>query len=80
MAQYIWPYQGDFSWHLMGHSHGSANNLNPQEINNGKCLDIGVDNALKYNRTPFFSYSEIKQIMDRKSLQKRDHHSAPQNP
>lgn len=77
MAQYIWPYQGDFSWHLMGHSHGSANNLNPQEINNGKCLDIGVDNALKYNRTPFFSYSEIKQIMDRKQLIKRDHHSAP---
>lgn len=76
MAQYIWPYQGDLSWHLCGHSHQSCQILNTQEVNSGKILDCGVDNALKYNGTPFFSYSEIKQIMDRKQLIKRDHHSA----
>jgi len=78
MAQYIWPYQSDLSWCLCSHSHGSCKEINPQELNNNKILDCGTDNALKYNGTPFFSYSEIKQIMDRKSLQKRDHHSAPQ--
>ena len=77
MAQYIWPYQGDLSWHLCGHSHQSCKILNTQEVNSGKIFDCGVDNALKYNKTPFFSYSDIKQIMDRKFLQKRDHHSAP---
>ena len=80
MAQYIWPYQGDFSYHLCGHSHQSCQVLNPQEVNSGKVLDCGVDNALKYNNTPFFSYAEIKQIMDRKNLIRRDHHSAPKNP
>ena len=77
MAQYIWPYQGDLSWHLCSHSHSSSKELNPQETNFGKILDAGVDNALKYNGTPFFSYSEIKQIMDRKQLVRHDHHSAP---
>lgn len=76
MAQYIWPYMGDGSISLVGHSHGSAKELNSQEINFNKTFDIGVDNALKHNNTPFFSYAEIKQIMGRKNLIRRDHHSA----
>lgn len=76
MAQYIWPYQADNSWHLCSHSHSNAKELNPQEPKFGKILDAGVDNALKYNNGeyPFFSWLSIKHIMDNKQMMLRDHH------
>lgn len=77
MAQFIWPYIPEGSWHLCGHSHGSCKELNLKETKSGKILDCGVDNALKYNNgeSPFFTWPVIKHIMQNKQIMVRDHHT-----
>lgn len=73
-ATYIWPEIGDGGWHLMGHSHGRAKDLNPECMTFGKALDIGLDNAIKYTGTPFFTFSQVRDIMAKKPVITRDHH------
>jgi calcineurin-like phosphoesterase family protein len=60
--------------HLHGHSHGGLEGSQPEECDDGKVLDVGVDNALKYNKTPFFSFQEICSILDEKPVKIVDHH------
>jgi len=72
--QYVWPEQGDGGFCLCGHCHGNAHELNPTGVTTGKILDIGFDNAIAYNQSPFFSWEDIKIIMDKKPIVTRDHH------
>lgn len=73
-APYIWPELGAGGFACCGHSHGRAVDLNPDCVTFGKALDIGVDNAIAFNGTPFFSWDEVKRIMSHKPVVKRDHH------
>jgi calcineurin-like phosphoesterase family protein len=58
---------------LHGHSHSTLANSQPEDIQ-GKILDVGVDNAKKYNGTCFFTIEEIDSIMKNKQLLSLDHH------
>lgn len=60
--------------HLHGHSHGGLEGSQPDEYDDGKILDVGVDNAIKYNKTPFFSFQEVCEILDKKPVKIVDHH------
>lgn len=73
-APYIWPEVSKGGWALVSHSHGNCKELNPENTTFGKIIEIGVDNAIKYNGTPFFTWSEIKQIMSKKQIRLSDHH------
>lgn len=73
MASLIYPYINKNGWHLCGHSHGNCPQLNPDH-KMGKVLDVGLDNAKKYNGTMFFTWDEIKTIMSKKEIAKIDHH------
>lgn len=63
-----WHKNGKGSWNLCGHSHGNDKGINPQCPNN-KILDVGVDNF----RRPI-NMTEIRKIMDSKTLGVTDHH------
>lgn len=73
-APYIWPEIGSGSMCWTGHSHGRAQELNPDCTTFAKILDCGVDNAILYNKSPFFSWDDIKRIMNKKPIRKSDHH------
>lgn len=73
-APFIWPEISKGGFALCGHSHGNCKEINPDCLNNGNILDVGVDNAVKYNNTPFFSWRDIQDIMKKKMEIKRDHH------
>lgn len=73
-ASITWDGQQHGWMHLHGHSHGGLNGSQTEETDNGKILDCGVDNALKYNNTAFFSFPEILEIMNKKPLKTFDHH------
>lgn len=73
-APYIWPDIGDGGFALCGHSHGKCIELNPDNVTQGRILDVGLDNAIKHTGTPFFAWDDIKRIMDKKPIIKRDHH------
>lgn len=59
---------------LCGHSHGNCKEINIESTNFNKILDVGVDNAKKYNGTPFFKFEEVVEIMKKKSIRIWDHH------
>jgi hypothetical protein len=59
---------------ICGHSHGHLFPANPECKNQGKILDVGVDNAIKYNGTAFFKIEEIETIMHSKTIVIEDHH------
>jgi predicted phosphodiesterase len=58
---------------LCGHSHGNSKELN---VDNkaGKILDVGMDNAMKYNGSAFFKIEEVDAIMKTKTVKIYDHH------
>jgi len=58
-----------------GHSHSSLKAANPNENGIGRVLDVGVDNAIKYNGTAFFNINEVAEIMERKGTTNLDHHA-----
>lgn len=74
MAPSIWDKMKHDSWAICGHSHGSFTPANPNTLDKGKILDVGVDNAKIYNQTPFFTLQDVKKIMDGKSVLIKDHH------
>lgn len=67
------------SIHLSGHSHSSdlSRNISSQS---GKCLDVGVENAITYDDKFWFTYDEIENIMKDKPVQVLDHHTGSENP
>ena len=74
MAPLIWPDQNRLRYCLCGHSHGNLIQANPNQNGFGKMLDVGVENAIKYNGTAFFSIDEIVDIMSKKEISHFDHH------
>jgi calcineurin-like phosphoesterase family protein len=73
-APYIWPEIHKGGYALCGHSHGNCKEINIKPSALGRILDIGMDNAIKYNKSPFFSWQEIQKILDSKEINKKDHH------
>lgn len=74
MAPLIWPEGNKGRMAIIGHSHGNLVGANPDDQGLGKILDCGVENAIKYNGTAFFSLEEIKEIMLKKPISMVDHH------
>ena len=74
MAPLIWDkMKHDNFFSLCGHSHGNCPKLNI-DSQEGKILDVGVDNAMKHNGTAFFKIEEIDNIMSKKAIKIFDHH------
>lgn len=74
MAPLIWDHMKEDSFPaLCGHSHGNCEKIN-LEHKEGKILDVGVDNAMKYNGTAFFTIEDIGNIMKTKVTKIHDHH------
>lgn len=71
---YIWPEMKEGSFHVHGHCHGRAPELNPDNTTHGRILDVGVDNAIAHNGTPFFTWAQVQDIMSRKPIVTHDHH------
>ncbi len=70
----VWDGQQHGWMHCHGHNHSNLAGSQPNDLDNGKILDCGIDNALKYNGTIFFSFQEIVEIMNKKPLKTFDHH------
>lgn len=70
----VWDGQQHGWMHCHGHNHSNLAGSQPNDLDNGKILDCGVDNALKYNGTAFFSFQEIVEIMNKKPIKLYDHH------
>jgi hypothetical protein len=70
----IWDKMSHGARHVSGHSHGNDKGRN---LNNefGKCLDVGVENALAYNGKFFFTFEELEAIFKNKENLCLDHHS-----
>jgi len=76
MAPLIWEEQGKRNRKcLTAHSHNSLTPANPGENGLGEILDVGVDNAIKYNGTAFFDLLEVNEIMKKKLPRSFDHHA-----
>lgn len=73
-AQYIWPELSKLGVHCCGHSHSACKELNPEGGAQGKILEIGVDNAIKYRNSPFFRWEDVRGIMNKREVIKKDHH------
>jgi hypothetical protein len=74
MAPLIWDHMKEDSFPaLCGHSHGNCEKINIYH-REGKILDVGVDNALIYNKTAFFRFEDIVNIMQTKVTRVHDHH------
>lgn len=71
----IWNKMQHGSIHLCGHSHGSFEETH-YSYPVSKRLDCGVENALEWSRgeAVMFHWSDIKLIMNKKSIFKGDHH------
>jgi hypothetical protein len=74
-APYIWPEIGHGGGCTCGHSHSSCEPLNPDDKSQGAILDVGLDNAIKLNGTPFFTFDEVKRILNAKGKRIKDHHN-----
>lgn len=74
MASLIWPEMSRNAVHLCGHSHGQLKPACPHDDSLGQILDVGIDNAIKYNNSAFFSIDEVKKIMNNKKKASLDHH------
>jgi hypothetical protein len=59
--------------HAHGHCHGSLN-ISKIDATEGKILDVGVDNAIKYNGTSLFKLNDVLEIMKNKNKSNVDHH------
>lgn len=74
-AWYIWPEMGNDGGAVCGHSHSSCAELNPDGKTQGRVLDVGIDNAIKTNGTAFFTWDEVKRILNAKGKVVKDHHN-----
>lgn len=74
MAPLIWPEQNKNRMCLTGHSHSNLKQANPDGNGFGKILDVGVENAKRYNGTAFFKLEEVVDIMAKKEKSNFDHH------
>lgn len=77
MAPLIWDkMKYDNYVAVCGHSHGNLPMGTPFTTNEGRILDISMDNAIKYNGSAFFKQEELVQIMSYKKGKTYDHHGS----
>ena len=69
----IWDKLGHGTYSISGHSHGNDGGRNVS-AKVDRALDVGVENAIIYDDKLFFTYQEIRSIMEGKSIQTIDHH------
>lgn len=75
MAPLIWDKMKHHNFvAICGHSHGNCSALNVGTTDYNKILDVGVENAMSYNGSVFFSLEEIISIMEKKNINIPDHH------
>lgn len=74
MAPMVWDNMKYGVPALVGHSHGNLQGANLDDSGIGKILDVGVENAIKHNGTPFFSLDEVDEIIAKKPIRFWDHH------
>lgn len=74
MAPLLFDKMKHGAWSICGHSHGSLAIANPDNTEHGKILDVGIDNAIKYNGSAFFTLDEVTNIMYSKKIKIYDHH------
>jgi calcineurin-like phosphoesterase family protein len=65
----IWDKMNQNSWHVHGHCHGGLKGSNPNDLNQGKIIDAGVDNF----PIPVDFYA-LKHVMDKKEYVRVDNH------
>ena len=70
--KHTWDRDSSGSIHVHGHQHGGNEFSKPFNFSR-KQLDVGVENALNYNGSIFFSLDEVKKIASKK-LVSDDHH------
>ena len=66
----VWNNHFHGAWMLFGHCHGS---LDVKHLNGRKTMDIGIDIHPEFRP---YSFEELKEIMDKKSIHFIDHHDA----
>ena len=71
MAPLIWTRH---SWCIFGHSHSGLKGAQPNDTENGKWMDCGVENSKEFNGTAFFTWEEIKSLMQKKNDKSYDTH------
>lgn len=59
---------------LCGHSHSGLDGAQPNDKHQGKLLDVGVDNSMKWGDQSYFTLDDVRNIMSEKPLVNRDHH------
>lgn len=69
----VWDGMNRGAYHLSGHSHGNDQGRN---LGNefGRCMDVGVDNALKETGNFFFTFEKIVELLGKKENLILDHH------
>jgi hypothetical protein len=73
MASLIWDHVSSGAYCATGHSHGNCKQLNI-DTGEGRILDIGVDNSIKYNNSAFFSFEDFIRILEKRKPMIYDHH------
>jgi predicted phosphodiesterase len=77
MCPLVWPELSRGAVTLCGHSHGSLAGINPRHSPAdvyGQILDCGVENAIDYNKSAFFTIEEVDSILSVRKKSARDHH------
>ena len=66
-AMAVWNRSHRGSWHLYGHSHGTAESWLDKAISGRKSIDVGVDHAYKlFGEFRPFSMDDLRKIMNKR--------------
>lgn len=69
----VWDFSTKNAYHLHGHCHGGLVGSNPSDATGFKILDVGVENAIKFNGKAYFSWAEVESILEKRKIQE-DYH------
>lgn len=70
----LWDHLNKGRNHLCGHSHSNLPCANPGVDTMGRVLDVGVENAVRYNGSAFFTLQQVTEILNKKTVVLWDHH------
>ncbi len=70
----IWDHSHHGVWHVHSHNHHSFPASHREDLS-CKRLDCGVDSCKTYFNTPYITFRQLKEIMDKKGTHVVDHHN-----
>lgn len=74
-AMAVWDGSHRGTWHLYGHSHGSAEEILDERLPGRRSLDVGVDNAFRLlGEYRPFSFDEVSALLSDRPGSIIDHH------